>query len=411
MTSEGVGEGRLINDRLDRLSEYPFPRLAKLLADVRPKVDHAPIVMSLGELQSPPPAVIDEVLHANAHLWGKYPVVAGTADFRDAAGGWLKRRYRLPEASFNPDRMLLPATGTREALFQLALAVVPTSKSGRTPAVLIPNPFYAVYEGAALMAGADPVFLAATRESRFLPDIDSLSPDLLERTALFYLCSPANPQGAVADAAYLARAIGLARRYGFVLAMDECYGELYIDRPPVGSMEVALGLPHENGKPWANLVVFHSLSKRSCAAGLRSGFVAGDPEIIAAFARMRSYALTGMPLPVAAASAALWRDEAHVEANRAALKARVEAAEEALAPRFGGIRPEGGFCLWLDVGDGEAAAKRLWEEGGIRVLPGAYLSRSEPGGSNPGAPFIRVALVHDVPTVARACAVIARILS
>jgi N-succinyldiaminopimelate aminotransferase len=409
MATVEPGVGGLINERLGALTDYPFARLTKLLNGVQPRANEPVINMSVGELQSPPPALIAETLTANAHLWGKYPVVAGTEDFREAAGSWLRRRFALPEGSFDPHTMLLPASGTREALFQLALTVVPARKAGRQPAVLIPNPFYAVYEGAAVLAGAEPVFLASTKATGFLPDLDALPVDLLERTALFYLCTPSNPQGAAASAAYLRRAIELARRYGFVLAVDECYAELYLDAPPAGALEVAASMPHA-GSPWANIAVFHSLSKRSSAAGLRSGFVAGDPAIIGPFARTRSYALAGMPLPVAAASAALWRDEEHVAANRAALKARMAVAEEILTPRFGAIRPAGGFFLWLDVGDSEKAASRLWEEGGVRVLPGAYLSRPVAGEPDPGQAFIRVALVHDEATVARACATIARLL-
>lgn len=398
-----------VNDRLERLTDYPFTRLARLLADVTPSANVQPRVMSVGEPQHPPPTVIDETLHANRHLWGKYPPVNGTAELRAAIAGWLGRRYGLPAGLIDPDRHILPATGTREALFLLALAVVPQAKAGRTPAVLMPNPFYAVYEGAGLLAGADPVFLPATRQTGFLPDLDALEPELLERTALFYLCSPSNPQGAAADRAYLARAIGLARRYGFLLAVDECYAEIWLNRPPVGALEVAAGLPHD-GNPLANLLVFHSLSKRSSAAGLRSGFVAGDPAVIATFSRVRSYSLTGMPLPVCAASAALWNDDAHVADNRALYRAKFEAAESALQGRFGYTRPAGGFFLWLDVGDGEAATRRLWAEGAIRVLPGAYLSRSAAGERNPGAAFIRVALVQDPETVADACAALVRIL-
>ncbi|AWK86075.1 aminotransferase class I/II-fold pyridoxal phosphate-dependent enzyme [Azospirillum thermophilum] len=399
------------NDRLDRLSDYPFTRLAALLADVTPRANVPPVLLSVGEPQHPTPPLLDETLRANAHLWGKYPPVNGTPEFRAAVGDWLTRRYALPAGLFDAERCVLPVSGTREALFLLALLAVPQSKAGRQPAVLMPNPFYAPYEGAALLAGAEPVFLDATRETGFLPDLDSLTPDLLERTALMYLCTPANPQGAAADAAYLARAIGLARRHGFILAVDECYAEIYLDTPPVGALQVAAGLAGgDPARPWANLLVFHSLSKRSSAAGLRSGFVAGDAELMARFSRLRSYSNAGMPLPVLAASAALWRDEAHVEENRAAYRAKFDAAEAALKGRYGYYRPDGGFFLWLEVGDGEEAARRLWAEGAIRVLPGAYLTRCAPGEPNPGAPFIRVALVQDAETIGQACAAIARIL-
>lgn len=399
----------LVNDRLDRLTDYPFARLAALLGDVRPRANLPPLVMSVGEPQMPPPPLIAETLARHADLWGKYPPTAGTPAFRAAVAGWLNRRYALADGLLDADRSILPVSGTREALFLLALTVVPTGKTGRTPAVLIPNPFYAVYEGAARLAGGEPVFLPATRETGFLPDLEALEPELLERTALFYLCTPANPQGAAADAAYLKRALELARRYGFVLAIDECYAEIWLDRPPVGGLGIAAAMAG-GGSPWDSLLVFHSLSKRSSAAGLRSGFVAGDSRLIAAFTQVRNYSLAGMPLPVQAASAALWADEAHVDATRARYRANFAAAEAALGGRFGYRRPDGGFFLWLDVGDGEVAARRLWEDGAIRVLPGAYLARSAPGEPNPGQPYIRVALVHDPETVAAACAAIVRIL-
>lgn len=397
------------NDRLDLLTDYPFTRLANLLAGVTPRANTAPVLLSVGEPQHPPPALIDETLRANTAGWGKYPPVGGTPEFRAAAGAWLGRRYGLPDGLFDPERSLLPVSGTREALFMLGLLAVPPQKAGRQPAVLMPNPFYAPYEGAAVLAGAEPVFLSATRETGFLPDLDALAPELLERTALVYLCTPANPQGAAASAAYLAKAIGLARRYGFVLAVDECYAEIWLDTPPVGALQVAAGLPH-GGNPWANILVFHSLSKRSSAAGLRSGFVAGDPALIGRFSRLRSYANAGMPLPVVAASTALWNDEAHVEENRRLYRAKFAAAEAELQGRYGYYRPDGGFFLWLEVGDGEEAARRLWAEGAIRVLPGAYLSRNNPGEPNPGISFIRVALVQDAETIGRACAAIVRIL-
>ena len=397
------------NDRLDRLSDYPFTRLTRLLADV-PAAAHRPALsLALGEPQHQPPALIDEVLHANAHLWGKYPPVNGSADFRAAVGAWLSRRYLLPDGWLDPEVSVLPVAGTREALFLTATLAVSESKAGRVPAVLLPNPFYAVYEGAGLLAGGEPVFLSATRDTGFLPDLEALTPELLARTALFYLCSPGNPQGASADAGYLARALTLARTYGFVLAVDECYAEIYTGTPPVGALQVAAAMDGGE-RPWANLLVFHSLSKRSNAAGLRSGFVAGDPELIARFSRLRSYANAGSPLPVLAAAAALWGDEVHVEENRARYRAKFDAAAAALAGRFGFYRPDGGFFLWLEVGDGEAACRRLWAEAGLRVLPGAYLSRTGRDGCNPGAAFIRVALVHDTPVIFDACTELARVL-
>lgn len=398
----------LVDDRFSRLSDYPFTRLAALLSDITPRANEEPVVMSVGEPQHAPPALIDEVLHANAPLWGRYPPIAGTPEFREAAAGWLARRYRLPEGFVDPARSILPASGTRETLFLAALMAVPGADAGiggARPAVLMPNPFYAAYEGAAVMTGAEPVFLTADRSTGFLPDLDALAPELLDRTALFYLCSPSNPQGAAAGPAYLGRALALARWHGFVLAVDECYAEIWLDSPPAGALEAAAATGD-----LSNLLVFHSLSKRSSAAGLRAGFVAGDPGLIAAFSRLRSYSAAGMPLPVQAAAAALWRDDAHAAENRARYREKFDAAEAALGGRFGYRRPDGGMFLWLETGDGEEAARALWREAGIKVLPGAYLTRPGPDGSNAGTGFIRVALVHDTATVARACARIAGIL-
>ncbi|CAK0779788.1 hypothetical protein CCP2SC5_970001 [Azospirillaceae bacterium] len=270
----------LLNNRLSRLSDYPFTRLANLLAEFSPPTGVKQIMLSLGEPQHTPPALIDEALRVNAHLWGKYPPVAGTPEFRAAAGDWLTRRYGLPKGAFDPEVSLLPVAGTREALFMAAQLVTPERKAGQTPVVLMPNPFYAVYQGAGLIAGAEPMLLSATATTGFLPDLETLSPSVLERTSLFYLCSPANPQGSAANLEYLRRALVLARRYGFVLAVDECYSEIYVsNRPPKGALQAALSLSggNDNQGLWSNLLVFHSLSKRSSAAGLRSGFVGGGP--------------------------------------------------------------------------------------------------------------------------------------
>lgn len=397
----------MINDRLDRLSDYPFTRLASLLAGVTPRTNAEPVVMSVGEPQHAPPPVIAETIARHADQWGKYPPLNGTPEFRAAVADWLTRRYDLPTGLVNPDRSVLPLAGTREGLFLAGLLAVPDRVNGQMPAVLLPNPFYPVYEGAGLLAHAEPVFLDAARETGFLPDLDALTPDLLDRTALFYLCTPANPQGAVASADYLRRAITLARRHGFVLVVDECYAEIYDREPPVGALQAAASM---DGGALDNLLIFHSLSKRSSAAGLRSGFVAGDPKLVQAFQRLRSYAIAGTPTPALHAATALWRDEAHVEENRTRYRAKLDVAEAALGGRFGFYRPAGGFFLWLDVGDGERACRKLWQEGAIRTLPGGYLTRPDAAGVNRGVPYLRVALVHDEPVVADACARIAAIL-
>lgn len=402
------------SDRLTHLSDYPFPRLHALLADVTPLANVAPSILTIGEPQNnPPPILTDSLAAAAPSAWAKYPPTAGTPEFRSAVGGWLSRRFTLPDGFIQPDRTILPVCGTREALYQLAQLVVPAEKAGARPVVLIPNPFYAVYQGAAVMAGAEPVFLDGTKETGYLPDLDAVPEEIWERTALFYLCTPANPQGAVASLDYLKRALLLARRYGFTIAFDECYGELWHEAVPAGGLDAARDLGGD--KPLANLLSFHSLSKRSSAAGLRSGFVVGDPDLIAGFTRLRAYSLAGMPLPVLSAAAALWSDDAHVEINRAYYRANVDATQAVLEGRLGFYRPDAGFFLWLDISgvaaNGEEATKRLWRDGAIKVLPGAYLTQPHRDGHNPGDRYIRIALVQDAETVTRSMERLARILT
>ncbi|HYM27155.1 MAG TPA: aminotransferase class I/II-fold pyridoxal phosphate-dependent enzyme [Steroidobacteraceae bacterium] len=383
------------NARLARLADNPFARLGELLADVTPRTNELPILMSVGEPQHPPPALLARTVAEHAHLWNRYPPMAGTPEYRAACAAWLSRRYHLPAGMVSGDRHVLALAGTKEGLYMAAALAVPETKAGATPLVLLPNPYYLVYLGGAVMAGAETVPLDATAATGFLPDLDALTPEQLERCALLYLCSPANPQGAIADLAYLEKAIALARAYDFVLVVDECYGEIYDRAPPPGALEACARM----GGALDNVLVFHSLSKRSNAAGLRCGFVAGDPELIARFQHLRSYGGAQVPLPLQHAATALWQDEEHVEPNRELYRRKFTVAEEVLGRRFGFYRPPGGFFLWLDVGDGEQAAKALWREAGVRTLPGAYIARPT-GCDNPGRRYIRVALVHDDATVA-----------
>lgn len=388
----------MLNPALQALTDYPFDRLRALLAGIEPPAGLRPLVLSVGEPRHPPPALVAAALARSAGEWGRYPPVDGTEDFRAAVQAWLGRRFALPEGFIDAGRHVLPVAGTREALFLIALAVVPRRKGAGRPAVLLPNPFYQVYYAAAVLAGAEPVLLPAGAETGFLPDLDAIPPAVLGRTALFYLCSPANPQGAVAGPAYLQHAVRLAWRHGFVLACDECYSEIYTDAPPAGVLAAAAAL---GGAP-DQVLAFHSLSKRSSVPGLRSGFVAGDDAVIAAFRRLRAFGGATVPLPVLAASAALWRDEAHVADNRALYRAKFDLAERLLGGRFAFSRPAGGFFLWLDVGDGEDAARRLWARAALRALPGAYLARATAGSANPGARFLRVALIDDLATTEEA---------
>lgn len=387
--------GLMYNARLDGLTEYPFQRLAALLAGIAPPSEQT--IMSIGEPQHAPPALLHSALAAAHGEWGKYPPNAGTPAYRAAVAAWCTRRFGLPAGFLDSDRHLLPLVGSREGLFMAAQLCVPPAKNGRPPAVLMPNPFYQVYFGAAVMNGAEPVFVGATRATGFQPDYEGVARADLERTALAYLCTPSNPQGTIAAMAQLKAAIALARKHDFVLACDECYSEIYDDAAPAG----ALAACAEMGEGLKNVLVFNSLSKRSSVPGLRAGFVAGDPDLIAQLSKLRAHGGAVQPLPVMAAATALWSDETHVIENRAMYRAKNDDAARIFGNRFGFYRPAGGFFLWLDVKDGEAATKALWQRGGIKVLPGAYLARTQ-GGENPGQAYIRVALVHDRAKVADA---------
>lgn len=398
----------MLNRGFEVVNHYPFRRLAELIGGVAPASNTPPVDMSIGEPRHQPPAFLHETVSRGAQDWNRYPAVIGTPEFRAACAAWLTRRYKLAHGMIDSETQVSPVAGTREGLFSAALlAITPAQNGEPKPLALMPNPFYQVYYGASVFAGAEPVFLPATKATGFLPDLAAIDTAVLERTQIFYLCTPANPQGAVADLAYLKRAIELARTYDFLLVVDECYAEIYSgDRPPTGALEAAAAL----GGSLDNVMVFHTLSKRSSAPGLRSGFAAGSPEAIGLFSRLRSYNCAATPLATLAAATALWGDDAHVVDVRAAYRAAFDAAEQHLAGRFGFYRPQGGFYLWLDVGDGEAATKRLWREAGVKVLPGAYLTHPEPDGSNAGHPYIRIALVYDLATTEAALARIARVL-
>lgn len=398
----------MLNPRLDRLQDYPFARLAALIKDVEPPKGSKPIIMSIGEPQMNPPGFVPEILAREAVGWGRYPPANATPELRSAIAGWLTRRYGLPQGMVDPMRNVFPVCGTREALFQAALVCVPQEKNGK-PVVMLPNPFYQVYVGASVMAGAEPLFLPCIADNNFLPDLDAIDAATWKRTALVYLCTPANPQGSVASLDYLKNALELCRRNDAFLIVDECYAEIYRDKPPAGGMQAAMALHDGRHDPFANLLVFHSLSKRSSAPGLRSGFVAGDVKAMELIVRLRSYGGASMPQPIMAASTALWQDEAHVRNIRAHYNECFDAAQQILHNRFGFFKPDGGFFLWLDVGDSEQATRDLWGKAGVKVLPGAYVSRGE-GADNPGKRYIRVALVHDIDTTRQALSRLAEVL-
>jgi succinyldiaminopimelate transaminase len=397
----------MLNSRFESVSHYPFRRLAALLEGISPSANTPPIDLSVGEPRHQPPAFLHEIVCRNGEDWNRYPGLVGTAEFRKACADWLTRRYHLPKGMIDPETQISPVAGTREGLFSAALLAISPAKNGQKPVALMPNPFYQVYYGASVFAGAEPVFLPATKETGFLPDLEAIDKKLLERTQIFYLCSPANPQGAVADLDYWKRAIALAQKYDFLLVADECYAEIYSrDTLPPGALEAVAAL----GKGLDNVMVFHTLSKRSSAPGLRSGFAAGSAKTIGLFQRLRSYNCAGTPLATLAAATALWQDEAHVVETRATYRAAFDAAERHLSGRFGFYRPEGGFYLWLDVGDGEKATQKLWREAGVKVLPGGYLTHPDPDGHNAGQQYIRIALISELPTTEAMLARVARVL-
>ena len=380
---------------LDRVIRSPFARLNALLDGIEP--GDAPLNLSLGEPQMPLPPFVQPVLERHLAAFGRYPPIRGVPELRETIATWMMGRYPALQGAIDPDAHVLPLAGSREGLFSAIFPALARKAGSADPAVLIPNPFYQVYAAAAAVAGTEPVFLESSETSGFLPDLARIDGALLNRTTALFLCSPSNPEGAVASSDYLRHATSLARAHDFLLFADECYSEIYTDDPPPGALEVAMS---ETGS-LANVLSFQSLSKRSGLPGLWSGFIAGDADFIAAYGRFRNVACPQIPLPIQHVSTSAWADEAHVEAGRAALNANLEAADSVLTGRYGYRRPDGGFFLWLnlaDFGGGEAAATTLWKGCGVKVLPGAYLTMPQAGRVSPGSDFVRLALVHDIAT-------------
>jgi aspartate/methionine/tyrosine aminotransferase len=374
----------------------PFVRLSELIVGLTP--GKPAINLSVGEPQHPIPAFVGPEIAAHLNDFGRYPANKGIEPFRRAVADWLGRRYKLPRP-VDAEHEVLVLNGTREGLFLGAIAAKRwvSARIGK-PAVLIPNPFYAAYSAGALAADCEPVYLPATRTSSFLPDLDTLDDALLARTVAFYIASPSNPQGAVASRTYLDKLAGLARRFGFLVFADECYCEIYSEQAPAGMLEAA-------GPDFANVVVFHSLSKRSNLPGLRVGFAAGDRRFLAAYLELRNVAAPQVPTPAQYVGVAAYGDEAHVRENRKLYTVKFDLADQIIGDRYDYSRPAGGFFLWLDVskqGGSEIVTKRLWQEAGVRVVPGRYLAREQADGSNPGADYIRVAMVQDKATTAEA---------
>jgi aspartate/methionine/tyrosine aminotransferase len=366
-------------ERFSDLPAYAFPRLRALL-DV-----HAPggdvVHMTIGEPRHAFPEWVGDVLAESLASFAKYPPNDGSPELLAEIAAWLKRRYGV---SVNPEREIMALNGTREGLYNATMALCPEGG----PVVLTPNPFYQVYAVGALSVGAEPYYVPATAETGFLPDYANLSPEILNRTAIAFLCSPSNPQGAVASAEYWRTLITLAETYDFKVFADECYSEVYRDTAPKGALEIA----QEMGADPERVVIFHSLSKRSNMPGLRSGFVASGPENLARIKQLRAYAGAPLPLPLQDVATKVWADETHVEVNRQLYQEKYQIADSVFDGLPNYDSPQAGFFLWLPVEDGEAAALKAWTETGVRVLPGAYLSR-DVHGANPGQTYIRVALV------------------
>ena len=378
-----------MNPNLDQLQPYPFEKLRQLFEGLSPPQDKAPISLSIGEPRHPSPAFVLEAVADNLQRLANYPGTAGLPELRQAIARWLERRFQLP--AVDADTQVLPVNGTREALFAFAQAVV----NGAPDAlVMSPNPFYQIYEGAALLAGAQPHFINCTAQTGFLPDFDAVNDEQWQRCQLLYICNPGNPTGAVLDLPQLQQLIALAREHDFVIASDECYSEIYCDEasPPPGLLQASAAM----GDPqYRNCVVFHSLSKRSNLPGLRSGFVAGDPAILQDFLLYRTYHGCAMPLHHQLASVAAWQDETHVVANRDLYRDKFSAVLEQLQGHMEVSTPQAGFYLWpqTPISDTEFA-RRLYAEEHVTVLPGRFLAR-DANGINPGKNRVRMALVAE----------------
>jgi len=378
-----------MNPNLARLQPYPFERLNALKAGVTPPSEKEHIALSIGEPKHPTPGFINETIISHLHGLTQYPLTRGSDDLRISIAHWLSRRFNVPQNDIDANKHILPVNGTREALFAFAQCVIEPSDDAL---VLMPNPFYQIYEGAALLAGATPLFLNSTESSNYLADYSQVTDAQWQRCQLLYICSPGNPTGAVMDKQALTDLFALADKYDFIIASDECYSELYFDEdnPPMGMLQACVEAGRNDFK---RCIVFHSLSKRSNAPGLRSGFVAGDADIIAQFLKYRTYHGCAMSMPTQAASVAAWNDEAHVKHNRDLYREKFAAVIDILKPVIAVEQPDAGFYLWVKTPISDTDfARDLFGHQNVTVLPGSYLSRDTSEG-NPGAGYVRMALV------------------
>ncbi|MEO8530221.1 MAG: aminotransferase class I/II-fold pyridoxal phosphate-dependent enzyme [Deltaproteobacteria bacterium] len=370
-------------ERFSALPDYAFPRLRKLLEPIAPG---GPVIdMTIGEPKHAFPAWVGDVIAENLAGFGRYPANDGTPELLAAIAAWITRRYGV---TLDASTQIMALNGTREGLFNAGIALCPEQKNGAKPVVLMPNPFYQAYALAALAVSAEPIYVAATASNAFLPDYSNLPRDVLDRTALCYICSPANPQGSVASRDYWRDLIALAEHHDFQILADECYSEIYRDTPPYGALQAA----KEFAADPERIVVFNSLSKRSSLPGLRAGFVAGGPESIKRIKQLRAFAGAPLPLPLQAVATRAWQDEVHVSESRALYNEKFDIAARVFAGLQAYHAPDAGFFLWLPVADDETAVTTLWQKTGVKMLPGSYLSRTVDN-QNPGKGYIRVALV------------------
>jgi len=380
-----------MNPDLQRLQPYPFQKLAQLLNGITPPATKSAISLGIGEPKHPTPAFIAQAIISHLHGLSNYPVTRGQDGLRQAIAAWANRRFQL-DGTLDPNTHVIPVSGTREALFSFTQAIVdPTKKTGGAPLVLMPNPFYQIYEGATFLAGAEPYFLNCTADNGFQPDYDQVPAEVWQRCQLLFVCTPGNPTGAVASRATLAKLLALADEYDFVIASDECYSEIYFgDEPPAGLLQVAKEMGRND---FSRCMVFHSLSKRSNAPGMRSGFVAGDAKIIEPYLLYRTYHGCTLPPPMQMASMLAWQDEQHVIDNRRAYLEKFQAVLEILQPVIDVSMPDASFYLWLHspVSDLQFT-QDLYAQENVHLLPGRYLSR-EACGINPGENYVRLALV------------------
>ena len=386
-----------MNPLLDQLQPYPFARLREAMQGVNPPEGVAPVHLHIGEPKHPTPEVITNALTASLHELEKYPLTAGLPELRQACADWMRRRY--DGLTVNPEMEVLPVLGSREALFSFVQTVLNPVSDDLKPIVLSPNPFYQIYEGAAILGGGEIRFANCPAPS-FKPDWKSITEDVWQRTKVMFVCSPNNPSGSVLQLEDWQEIFDLQDKYGFIIASDECYSEIYFDgNKPIGGLQAAAQLGRGN----RNIVMFTSLSKRSNVPGLRSGFVAGDAELLKNFLLYRTYHGSAMSIPVQRASIAAWNDEEHVIANRRLYQEKFDRVIPILQQVFDVKLPDASFYIWLKVPDGDdlAFAKNLWQKAAIQVLPGRFLARDTEWG-NPGEGYVRIALVADVDSCVKA---------